>query len=354
MKNLTPNSLRLIPAALALVFSLLANHARATFTTWDPQGTVTTPNTHYSGSSSFYTGNLSQTWENAEWSTSQTGQASPQTWIEGNDAVFAVHTGTGTPAFTVTMNANHTVAGIFDGPETPNPCQVTISGTGTLFLTGATVGFDVTSNTSDAGSVTIDNVIAGASSQLWGEGNGSIVLNNANTYGGGFNIDGGGGVSFGNDAAFGTGTISWAVAGFIQPATTSAFNIGNAMTHLAGVTETFAGNSGGVTFSGAWTLGASGTTVTIANFNTSGYGITVSAPSAAPRALTLNTSTAYYQNPWTFTGGNTYSGGTTITAGTLTIGGSVIWAPAPLMGALFPSPASTVGRSFTTAPARRT
>jgi hypothetical protein len=39
MKNLTPKSLRFIPAALGLVFCLLANHAGAQ-QGWDPNGTT--------------------------------------------------------------------------------------------------------------------------------------------------------------------------------------------------------------------------------------------------------------------------------------------------------------------------
>jgi hypothetical protein len=129
MKKLIPNTFRFIPAALCLLFCLLANHAGATFYTWDPIGTST--------QSPYYTGSLSGTWENASWASSNTssGQATPQNWLEGADAIFAVNSGTGTPAFTVTMTANHTVAGIFDGPENPNPCLVTINGTGILTLT---------------------------------------------------------------------------------------------------------------------------------------------------------------------------------------------------------------------------
>jgi len=91
--------------------------------TWDPQGT--------SGANP-YTGSMSGTWENAEWSSSPSGQASPAGWAEGNNALFAVNTGTGTPAFTVTMNKGHTVAGIYNGSETTGPCMVTIAGKGTM------------------------------------------------------------------------------------------------------------------------------------------------------------------------------------------------------------------------------
>jgi autotransporter-associated beta strand protein len=305
MKKLIPNTFRFIPAALCLLFCLLANHAGATFYTWDPIGTST--------QSPYYTGSLSGTWENASWASSNTssGQATPQNWLEGADAIFAVNSGTGTPAFTVTMTANHTVAGIFDGPENPNPCLVTINGTGTLTLTGTTVGCDVTSDGGNPGSVTINNVIAGTS-QLWGEGGGSIILNGANTYSGGFNIDGGGGVSFGNNTAFGSGTISWAVAGFIQPAVAgTTYNIANPMTHGA-LIETFSGNTGGVTFSGNWTLPSTGTT-TLENISGT---ITVSGIISCAAALTIN----HASTGWSFTGANTYTGNTTITAGTLTIG----------------------------------
>src|ERR1035441_5796492 len=109
MKKLTPNTFKFIPAALCLLFCLLANHAWAGITTWDPQG---------SNTQNYYLGSLSQTWENNEWSTSQTGQATPGAWVEGNAALFAVHSGPGSPAFTVSMNANHPVAGIFDGSLT--------------------------------------------------------------------------------------------------------------------------------------------------------------------------------------------------------------------------------------------
>ena len=302
------------PAAvsLGLLCCLLANYAAATVTTWDPQA---------SNAQNPYLGSLSQTWENAKWSTSQTGQGTPQAWVENTAALFAVHTGTGTPAFSVTMNGNHTVAGIFDGPLTPNPCPVTITGTGTMTIPAGWQGFQVTSDTSNPGSVTVNNIITGSGGIEWEGATGSLLLYGVNTYSGGFYIAAGGGVTFGNNAAFGSGTIYWGAGGFIQPAGATAYNIGNAMAHT-NLVETFANNSGGVTFSGGWTLPASGNTTTIANFGTSANAITVSGAIGGAGALTINTGTANYQNPWTFTGVNTFSGALTITAGTLSIGGS--------------------------------
>ena len=135
--------------------------------TWDPQGT--------SGSNP-YLGSMTGTWENADWSTSSTGQTSPVGWSEGNNALFAVNTGTGTPAFTVTMNSGHTVAGIYNGSATTGPCTVTLNGNGTITNNNGMV-FDVTS----PGSTTISNVIAG-SGGITVEGNGVLKLSAPNTY----------------------------------------------------------------------------------------------------------------------------------------------------------------------------
>src|ERR1039457_2099711 len=171
MKRLPIKSLRFISAALVLLFCLLANHVGATVTTWDPQG---------SNTQNFYLGNLSGTWENAKWSTTEgVGLATPVNWVESTAAEFAVHSGTGTPAFTVTMNANHTVAGMFSGPLTPNPCPVTITGTGTMTIPSGFQGFDVNNNSGDPGSITINNVMTGSGGVLAG-GSGSLILNGAN------------------------------------------------------------------------------------------------------------------------------------------------------------------------------
>src|ERR1035441_373110 len=188
MKDLTPNSFHFIPAALGLVFCLLANHARAAVTTWDPQGTT---------GANPYTSDLSQSWENAKWSTSQTGQATPGAWVEGNQALFAVHSGTGTPAFTVTMSNNHTVAGIYDGPQTPNACTVTITGSGTMILPASTTQ-QFFAGGSACGTITVNNVISGSSAIIQSPGCGGLILKGNNTYSGGFQVDGTGGVSFGH------------------------------------------------------------------------------------------------------------------------------------------------------------
>ena len=159
---------------LFLLALCASNAEAAVFLTWAPQGT--TGGTITSPTVGGYTGSMSQTWENAKWSTSQSGQATPQAWVDsatGSNVLFACQANGNTPAFTVTMNANHTVAGIFDRPENPDPCTVTITGTGQIVMPSGLAGYDVTSDTGDPGSLTIGVVISGPGG-IEGEGNGSI------------------------------------------------------------------------------------------------------------------------------------------------------------------------------------
>src|ERR1035438_10842844 len=114
---------KLILLGTCLLLSLLARNAGAyTGSSWDPLGT-TQPPAPTSPTTGGFTGNLTGTWETASWSTSTTeaAQATPQTFVESEAACFAVNANGNTPAFTITMNANHTVAGIFDGPLNPDP-----------------------------------------------------------------------------------------------------------------------------------------------------------------------------------------------------------------------------------------
>ena len=339
MKTPHHNATRFISAGLCLLFGLLANHAVAVTTTWDPQGTVTTPNTHYSGSSSFYTGSLAQTWENAEWSTSQTGQATPQAWAENTAAVFAVHTGTGTPAFTVTMNANHTVAGIFDGPLTPNPCQVTIAGTGTMILGPANLNaFDLSSNTSDPGYVTINVPLSGASTAaLCMESTGQVYLNGTNTFPGNFQLGYSGAlfsgiVNFTNtlgskSASFGTSTIIVTNTGrqvcALVVEGSGATTVTNAITWAGPNASSntnqvnFVGNSAGVTFSGPQYftnnafIGSGGGT---------GNKVTFSGVLSGQGGIFYNVSTPSLAGTLILSGANTYSGNTVVTNGILKLG----------------------------------
>ena len=244
--------------------------------------------------------------------------------MEGNAAVFAVNTGTGTPAFTITMNANHTVAGIFNGPLTPNPCLMTISGSGIFTLGPANNnGFDVNSNTGNPGQIFVNNVIAGdATATLTAEGSGQTYLNGVNTYVGGTLLGFStanftGIVNFNNAASFGASsgsiTISNISGGALVAEGAGAINIPNPfVARQASASLNLVGTPAGVTFSGTWnminttTLGSGGTgnLLTISGVMSGAGGVTKGLNSGSPLILT---------------GANTYSGKTSIQQGTLSV-----------------------------------
>ena len=307
MKKLTPNSLTIMSAALGLLFVFLAHHAGAQ-QGWDPNATTSVGgNGTWDSSTKNWTPNGTQI---------QVASGSLVAWTSGNTALFcagpSASTSQGGP-WTVTVNGAITVGGIVNGLDNPGSCYITLANgtSGSLNLAGPATF----SSAGTAQGANVINVPITGTGPLTIYGQWGTTLGVSNSFTGGCNIDGTGGVSFGNNAAFGTGTITWQLAGFIEPADTSAYTITNAMTHAA-LIETFGGNSGGVTFSGPWTLPASGTT-TNENYNTGNYAITVGGVISGGAGLTLNGTAANFHNPWIFTRANTYNGATTIAAGTL-------------------------------------
>src|SRR5438876_8638272 len=119
--------------------SLTANLSWATVSYWDPEGARF-------GYTVFTTGVLNGIWENSSWSRNADGSAGPNAdkgtagiaFTEGDAVVFAVgagasnNTAASTTAFSVIMNANHTIAGIFDGTLNPHAGKAAISGSGVL------------------------------------------------------------------------------------------------------------------------------------------------------------------------------------------------------------------------------
>jgi autotransporter-associated beta strand protein len=257
--------------------------------------------------------------------------------VESTPALFAVNSGTGTPAFTVTMNANHTVGGIFDGPDTPNPCPVTITGTGIMTLQPAIPNyFYLTGNSvANYGALTVNNVIAGGSTAplyLLGHGYANIYLNGANTYTGGtvlgyattaFYIS----VNFNNNSSFGTGSIvisntAALNCGFVAEGT-SAITLANpvvwpANTYNNGMNIVgLPAANGGLTFSGPWTL------TSTARLGSYGSGNLVNISGVMSGAGGLNYSVAGSTGLLELTATNTYTGTTTITNGVLQLGDGV-------------------------------
>jgi len=288
-----------------LAANLLVTSLNYAIYTWDPQGT---------GGGNPYTGSMAGTWENSSWSTTESGQGSPTGWTEGKAACFGVRTGKGTPAFTVTMNNNHNVAGIFDGALAPNSCNVTITGSGVIELSGVQ-GFDSENSTDGSdGYITINNAISG-SGQVVLEGNGQLYFNGVNTYSGGtqvgYNGNGFNGiVNFNNGASFGAGAITlttYGSGGALVAEGTSAMTIPNNVTLQAAATYNFVGTTGGVTYSGNWSLG--GNLLTFETGSTAGKIDNISGVMSGSAGLTVADAGTLI-----LSGVNTYTGNTTITS----------------------------------------
>ncbi len=224
--------------------ALSAANSFATFSYWDPQGTA--------GG-----GPTAGIWENNNWSISTSGQATPTSYGSGNAADFAVGA-TGSPAFTVTMNANHTVGGVWNGFNV-GACQVTISGSGIMMLSGAQ-GFYINAT----GISTID-VTIGGSGTLIPESSGQLILNGTNTYTGGTQLGFSstaftGALGFNNGGAFGTGPISFAFGSSyaLMLSGSSPVTVTNSVnnTQTGSINCSLYGNPAGLTFSGPWNLAA--------------------------------------------------------------------------------------------------
>lgn len=281
---------------------------------WDPQGTT---------GANPYTGSMTQTWESNKWSYGSSGLATPVGWVNGKAACFGVHTGIGTPSFTVTMNSSHTVAGFFDGPLTPNACDVTITGTGTVNLASGAQGLDA-KNASD-GSLAIMriNVNIAGSGQLFPEGNGTTYLHGSNTFSGGFKLGYAdptagtnifnGAIFFNNGNAFGTGTIGLWKHGTGTSLTlegSSAVTVPNAVAVASATTNNLVGNAAGLTFSGNWDL--SGGLLQLGGGSTAANKTIIAGTMSGNKGFTV-----YNSATIVLTGTNTYTGTTTINSPTV-------------------------------------
>src|ERR1043165_7126897 len=206
---------------------------------WDPTGT--TLNTTANGS-----------WEGNVWATNGVPTNAPNAFVEGSFVVSSV-TGEGATAITCTANADHTVAGIFNGGTggATNCANLVINGAGILSFSGVQ-GF----STSSGGLTTINNVLAG-SGTLQNGGTGQLFLNGVNTFSGGVNIAATGLINFNNPSSFGTGTINWnsgGSGGALVVEGTSAITIPNNFVVNAAYSYNLVGNTAGVTYSGNWNL----------------------------------------------------------------------------------------------------
>ncbi|MEY2427975.1 MAG: fibronectin-binding autotransporter adhesin [Verrucomicrobiota bacterium] len=294
------------------------NAAKSAIYYWDPQGT--------SGANP-YTGSMSETWENAKWSYLNFGMGAPTNWVEGKAACFGIHTGIGTPAYTVTMNANHVVAGFFDGHfngSAPFSCDVTIQGSGTIQLASGPQALDSINSTDGSLGLLRINVTISGDGQLFPEGTGQSYLRGTNTYTGGTElgfstVPFSGTVNFNNGSAFGSGTITlWTHGngGALVLEGSSAVTVPNDVAVASATTNNIVGNTAGLTFSGNWSLGAN--LLTLGAGATAGKQTIISGVVSGTAGLTV-----YNSGTVVLSGINTYTGTTTINSpAVFTIGGA--------------------------------
>jgi autotransporter-associated beta strand protein len=196
-------------------------------------------------------------------------------------------------------------------------------------LAGNMSGFDISSDSGNPGSVTINNVISGDSTAiLCAENDGQLYLNGINTYSGGTWLGFSGQsftgiINFNNSASFGTNGILIINTGGVNAALavegTSAVTIPNTVSWAtsggaySGVN--IVGNPAGVTFSGNWYLT---NTASIGSGGAANNLVTISgAIASVGGAYGLN---LFNPGILALSGVNTYTGATAVNAGTLALG----------------------------------
>jgi autotransporter-associated beta strand protein len=187
---------------MALIAGLSTVEVKAALTYWDPLAGSGTTTSDYTG-----------TWENTSWAAGTASLASQTAWVDATAAAFTAGASTASPAFTVTMNSMHTVAGVFNGGLTGvGACKVTINGPGPLFMNGTATtfqGFSIAAG----GFTTINTPISGAAIVTL-ESSGQIFLNATNIYTGGTSFGFStttpftGICNFNSASSFGTGNVT--------------------------------------------------------------------------------------------------------------------------------------------------
>ena len=299
-----------------LCFSFFANQAGAAIEWWDPNGTTSVG------------GNGTWDTTTARWSPNSTQVAAGSliVWNTANAAGFCAGPSSSLQqgVFFVTNNtANLGFAGIFNGSQSPGPCDVTILGSGSLTLASGAQAFSTLS--SSLGFTRIQVPING-SGQVTPESSGQLFLEAANTYTGGTLLGFSGSpfsgiVNFNNASSFGSGTItlqSLGSSGALVLEGASALTIANAVNVTGNTTNNIVGNTAGLTFSGPWTLNAN--TAQIGSGGGVNNLVTISGVISGTGSLgKLNQGSSGILK---LTGVNTYSGPSTNLSGTFMIGGA--------------------------------
>jgi fibronectin-binding autotransporter adhesin len=298
-------------STFAVAFGLAATHVNAATVYFDVNGAT---------AGSGVTDGGSYSWEDADWSSSSGGTVATANYVDGDFPRFSAGTDAAGKTYTVTASANHTFAGMFANSNAAGNVHLATTGGGVLSITPGAQGFFSGTNSN----LYIDAPLAGvdATSRLqWSGGGGSLYLYAANTFQGGVQLNSVNGLNFNNNNSFGTGTISWrglngtgsGTSVLATPDATAPITIANAV-EAAANTQIFVGlPAAPVTFSGPWTLPASGTTT----FQNQPAGTTVTISGAISGAANFTKTGA---GTLVLSGANAYSGNTTASAGIVTLG----------------------------------
>lgn len=246
-------------------------------------------------------------WEDANWTTSDTGTNTTINMPENDFPRFGfpvVANNDATGNYTVTANSDHTILGML---HAGSGGTVTIAGPGILTIGGGVQqGFFGGSG----GFIRIQNKLTGTGGVIGSSG--QIYLDGDNDYSGG-TTPGGGLINFNNAHSFGTGPLLLsATGGALIAEGTAPINIANNITvSIATVSINLVGNTGGITYSGNVSLG--GNTLNVGcGGSTSNIDIFSGVISGTGNFGRQVQSTAGIIK---LTGANTYSGKTTLGSG---------------------------------------
>ncbi len=316
MKTLSITPVRFLRTLLAAVSCIvscpLASPVGAAILWWDPNGTTSVG------------GNGTWNTTSAQWSSTSAQSSSLVVWNSTSAAGFCAGPGSSSQqgVFTVAVNSAITFAGIFNGSQSPGPCDITLNGTGSLSFSGQQA---FSTFNASLGFTRIQVPLTGTG-QLVAESSGQLSLEAANTYSGGTLLGFSGAafsglINFNNASSFGSGTITFQSlgnGGALVLEGASAVTIPNAVTVSSSSTNNIVGNTAGLTFSGNWSLGAN--TLFVGSGGNANNLVTISGViSGTGNFGKLSQSPSGILQ---LTGVNTYTGTTTNLSGTLTIGGA--------------------------------
>lgn len=307
MKSKPVKSLRVLSAGLCLS-SLI-------FTAHSVQGA-----TLYFGVASGISAGGTYSWDAANWSSSSSGPYTVN-WASNTFAWFGA-----SPSYTVTVNTNESMAGLF--LDAAGNLTINDAGNNTGSLNISTNGGDDINNvdnsyfqgflcsySSGSANVIINAPVTGAGG-IEQEGYGNLSLFGTNTFTGGTELTGGQNIYFNNPYAFGTGHIvigAYSTDSALVNNTSSALTIANSFYFAEDGDSVILANAAGAstTYSGPVDLGASGT-MTIQS--STGTNILSGVISDGANLVLINSS------PLILSGANTYTGGTTLGGGTVLLG----------------------------------